>query len=162
MLSSSNVVYHYECPGCMKSYIGKTESTLFNRTKEHGWSDKKSAIFKHFDQCSAWKEIVDLFEIDGEEIDPMQFQINSVRENTKIIRKSDNWLKLAFLESLAIKEHKPELNTGIRSCKELALFQLTDDVRRRMRRFDVRRTRRNPCSTILINGYPVLFYPVPR
>ena len=113
---------HYECPGCMKSYIGKTESTLFNRTKEHGWSDKKSAIFKHFDQCSAWKEIVDLFEIDGEEIDPMQFQISSVRENTKIIRKSDNWLKLAFLESLAIKEHKPELNTGIRSCKELALF----------------------------------------
>ena len=122
LLSSSKVVYHYECPGCMKSYIGKTESTLFNRTKEHGWSDKKSAIFKHFDQCSAWKEIVDLFEIDGEEIDPMQFQINSVRENTKIIRKSDNWLKLAFLESLAIKEHKPELNTGIRSCKELALF----------------------------------------
>ena len=122
MLSSSCVVYHYECPGCMKSYIGKTESTLFNRTKEHGWSDKKSAVFKHFEQCSAWKEIVDLFQIDGEEVDSMQFQINSVRENTKIIRKTDNWLKLAFLESLAIKEYKPELNKGIRSCKELALF----------------------------------------
>ena len=122
MLSSSCVVYHYECPGCMKSYIGKTESTLFNRTKEHGWSDKKSAVFKHFGQCSAWKEIVDLFQTGGEEVDSMQFQINSVRENTKIIRKADNWLKLAFLESLAIKEYKPELNKGIRSCKELALF----------------------------------------
>ena len=106
----------------MKSYIGKTESTLFNRTKEHGWSDKKSAVFKHFGQCSAWKEIVDLFQTGGEEVDSMQFQINSVRENTKIIRKADNWLKLAFLESLAIKEYKPEVNKGIRSCKELVLF----------------------------------------
>ena len=33
-----------------------------------------------------------------------------------------NWLKLAFLESLAIKEHSPELNSGIKSCKDLSLF----------------------------------------
>ena len=122
ILSSSNVVYNYECPGCMKSYIGKTESTLFNRTKEHGWSDKKSAIFRHLEQCSGWKEIVDLFQIDGGEVDIMRFQINSVRQNKKILRRSDNWLKLAFQEALAIKEHRPQLNTGIRSCKELALF----------------------------------------
>ena len=122
LLSSSNIVYHYECPGCMKSYVGKTESTLFNRTKEHGWTDKKSAIFKHFEHCSAWKEIVDLFQTGGVEVDPMEFQVNAVRENTKIIRKTDNWLKLAFLESLAIKEYQPELNKGLRSCKELALF----------------------------------------
>ena len=100
----------------------KPNICIFNRTKEHGWSDKKSAVFKHFEQCSAWKEIVDLFQTGGEEVDSMQFQINSVRENTKIIRKADNWLKLAFQEALAIKEYRPELNTGIRSCKELALF----------------------------------------
>ena len=122
ILSSSNIVYHYECPGCTKSYVGKTESTLFNRTKEHGWTDKKSAIFKHFEHCSAWKEIVDLFQTGGVEVDPMEFQVNAVRENTKVIRKTDNWLKLAFLESLAIKEYQPELNKGLRSCKELALF----------------------------------------
>lgn len=122
LLSSSNVVYHFQCPGCTKSYIGKTESTLFNRTKEHGWSDKKSAVFRHFEQCSAWNEIIDLFRVDGGDVDPMRFQINSVRENTKIIRKADNWLKLAFQEALAIKEYRPEINTGIRSCKELALF----------------------------------------
>ena len=46
----------------------------------------------------------DHFQTGGEEVDSMKFQINSVRENTKIIRKADNWLKLAFLESLAIKE----------------------------------------------------------
>ena len=56
----------------------------------------------------------------GVEVDMMQFNVNAVRENTKIIRKSDNWLKLAFLESLAaIKEYKPDLNTGIKSCKDL-------------------------------------------
>ena len=36
-LSNSNLVYKFSCPACAKSYIGKTESTLFNRTKEHGW-----------------------------------------------------------------------------------------------------------------------------
>ena len=122
LLSNSNVVYHYECPGCKKSYIGKTETTLFNRTKEHAWSDKRSAVFRHFEQCSAWQEIIDLFQINSEEVDKMRFQINSVRENTKILRKSDNWLKLAFQEALAIKEFRPELNTGVRSCKDLALF----------------------------------------
>ena len=122
LLSSSSVIYQYHCPGCSHSYIGKTESTLFNRTKEHGWTDKKSAIFKHFDHCSAWKEIVDFFQTDDFEVDTMQFQVNAVRDNIKIIRKAKNWLPLAFLESLAIKEYKPELNKGIRSCKELALF----------------------------------------
>ena len=121
-LSNSNVVYHFECPGCMKSYIGKTETTLFNRTKEHGWRDKNSAIWKHFEQCSGWKEIVNFFRTDGGEVDMMELRVNAVRENTKVIRKSDNWLKLAFLEALAIKEYSPELNTGVRSCKDLALF----------------------------------------
>ena len=106
----------------MKSYIGKTESTLFNRTKEHGWSDKQTAVNRHFQQCSSWKEIVGFFKTDGGEVDPMQFQINAVRENTQILQKTDNWLKLAFLESLAIKDYEPELNNGIKSCKDLALF----------------------------------------
>ena len=32
-LSKSNVVYQFSCPGCESSYIGKTERTLFKRTK---------------------------------------------------------------------------------------------------------------------------------
>ena len=59
--------------------------------------------------------IVDLFEIDGGQVDVKELQIHHVRENTKIIKRATNW-------SLAIKEHKPELNTGVRSCKDLALF----------------------------------------
>ena len=60
--------------------------------------------------------------MDGQEIDQISFQINAVRENTKIIKKTDNWLKLVFLESVMIKERKPELNKGLKSCKDLALF----------------------------------------
>ena len=121
-LSNSFVIYNYTCPGCRKSYIGKTETTLFNRTKEHGWTQKDSAVHTHFSNCQAWKEIVGMFEMLDDNIDQMKFQINAVRDNTEVIRRSDNWLKLAFLESLAIKEHKPELNKGLKSCKDLSLF----------------------------------------
>ena len=34
-LSKSKVVYQFSCPGCESSYIGKSEQTLFERTKEH-------------------------------------------------------------------------------------------------------------------------------
>ena len=63
-----------------------------------------------------------MFQLEGEEIDQMLFQINAVRHNTKIIGRSKNWLTLAFRESLAIKHLKPELNKGLISCKELRLF----------------------------------------
>ena len=114
LLSNSGVIYRYSCPGCNSAYIGKTENTMFNRTKQHGWTQPESAIRKHFDQCHSWKEIVGVFQMDGLEIDRMKFQVNCVRENTEIINRSDNWLKLSFLESLAIKEQKPELNRGLK------------------------------------------------
>ena len=122
LLSNSGIIYKYTCPGCNCSYIGKTENTLFNRTKEHGWRQKDSAIRKHFTSCEAWKDIVQVFQMGGQEIDTMQFQINCVRDNIEIINRSDNWLKLSFLESLAIKEQRPELNRGLKSCKDLSLF----------------------------------------
>ena len=121
-LSNSNVIYEYTCPGCSKKYIGKTESTLFNRTKEHGWKQKDSSVHKHLQTCSHWNHIRDMFQIFGEDVDAMQFQVNAVRTNTKIIGRSRNWLQLAFLEALAIKEFKPELNKGLKSCKDLSLF----------------------------------------
>ena len=121
-LSNSGVIYQYTCPGCAKTYIGKTDNTLFNRTKQHGWSQKDSAISKHFHECNGWKEVVGLFQMGGETVDAMQFQVNAVRENTKVIDSSTNWLALSFKESLSIKDRKPELNRGLKSCKELSLF----------------------------------------
>ena len=122
-LSCSGLVYSFSCPGCAKSYIGKTDSTLFNRTKQHGWTDKDSAISKHFRACQGWEEIVGMLSIEGEEADHRNLQINTVRDNTRILKRSEIWLKLAFLEALAIKENSPELNSGIRSCKDLVLFR---------------------------------------
>ena len=122
LLSNSGLVYRFKCPGCAETYIGKTESTLFNRSKQHGWTDKKSAVYKHLEECPHWNEIVDMLRLNDVELDHMNLQINTVRDNTQIIRRSDNWLKLAFLEALAIKEYKPKLNCGIRSCKDLILF----------------------------------------
>ena len=121
-LSNSGVIYEYTCPGCAKTYIGKTDNTLFNRTKQHGWSQKDSAINKHFHECNGWKHLVDVFQMCGDAVDSMQFQVNAVRENTKVIDSSTNWLALSFKESLSIKDRKPELNRGLKSCKELSLF----------------------------------------
>ena len=50
ILSKSNVVYQFSCPGCESSYIGKTEQTLFERTKEQV-TRADSVIKEHFDNC---------------------------------------------------------------------------------------------------------------
>ena len=52
-LSNSGVIYRYTCPGCNSAYVGKTDNTMFNRTKQHGWTQPDSAIRKHFDHCEA-------------------------------------------------------------------------------------------------------------
>ena len=58
--------------------------------------------------------------IDGVEVDSRIFQVNAVHKNTKILRRSDNCLQLAFLpRKLAINEFSPELQSRIR-CKDLA------------------------------------------
>ena len=121
-LSNSFIVYEYTCPGCSEKYIGKTESTLFNRTKQHGWTQKDSAVCKHFDKCDGWAHIKGILELDGELVDPMQLQTNIVRQNTKIIGRADDWRVLAFKESLKIKDKRPSLNHGVKATKDLCLF----------------------------------------
>ena len=43
--NNSYVVYHFNCPGCCASYIGKTRRTLHERCFEHAWSDKVQLEF---------------------------------------------------------------------------------------------------------------------
>ena len=73
-------------------------------------------------ECNGWHHITKMFECMGKGVDQKELQINNVRQNIKILWRSDNWLKLAFLESLATKEHRPALDTGIKAPKELSLF----------------------------------------
>ena len=122
-LSSSSVIYQYSCPGCGESYVGKTCNTLFNRTAQHGWTQKDSSVRKHFDSCSHWKELVSFLKIGGGvEVDTKELQIQAVRENTIVVGKAKHPLSLAFREALEIKKRNPELNKGLKSCKDLALF----------------------------------------
>ena len=52
-LSQNNVVYQITCPGCAKSYIGKTNHCLQKHLLEH-------AVAQHFLQCDNAHFIVDL------------------------------------------------------------------------------------------------------
>ena len=122
LLSKSCCVYRYTCPGCNAEYIGKTETTLFKRTQQHAWEQKDSSIFKHFNDCHGYQHILDMFTLDNYKLNTKEFQINIVRQNIDTLHISDNWLNLAFLESLAIKDHNPILNVGIKAAKELQLF----------------------------------------
>ena len=85
---------------------------------------QNTAVLGDFKECNGWHHINKMFECMGKEVDQKEIQINNVRRNVKILHRSDNWLKLAFLESLAIKEHIPPLNTGIKATKEFVLKHL--------------------------------------
>ena len=63
-----------------------------------------------------------MFKINEYEIDIKEFQINAVRENSKILHQCDNWLQLCFLESLYINEYRPSLNDGIKATREPQLY----------------------------------------
>ena len=121
-LSKSCLVYRYVCPGCSKSYIGKTECTLYSRSEQRGWKQKDSAIYHHFSDCPGLDHIRDLLQLGLNDFDRKEFQISVVRENLDILHRSNNWLNLLFMESLAIKEHEPELNSGISASRKLQLF----------------------------------------
>ena len=63
-----------------------------------------------------------MFRTNNFEVDTKEFQINTVRNHLTVLHNSDNWLTLAFLESLTIKELNPQLNDGIKATKAPQLF----------------------------------------
>ena len=56
---------------------------IHNIIKEHNLNEKDIAIFQHFYECEAWKDIADLFQIYGYQIDERQSRINCVRDNIR-------------------------------------------------------------------------------
>ena len=119
-LSKSAVVYQFRCPGCQSCYIGKTDRTLFERTREHCFKD--SAIASHIDECTHFKHIIDIHNIHNDDVIEKEFILNQIRTNTNIIDQSENWNILLYKEALHIKERKPSLNTGVRASREMLLF----------------------------------------
>ena len=130
-LSQSNVIYEFICPGCNSSYIGKTNRTLLVRTQEHALTDKESAIYKHLHDCDNIKHIQDLYNLPdiftNENNSPStvmnkEFLTQTVRDNTNIIDRDDNWNLLLYKEAYHIKRLTPFLNNGLKASRELRLF----------------------------------------
>ena len=125
VMNQSFVVYKFMCPGCSSTYIGKTERTLHERTIEHAWNDNNSAIKNHVMNCEGVQFINNLMSIDSppQSNDSIRdSQLNLVRENIKVIDRSNNWNILLFKESLAINNCSPLLNHGLKASKDLQLF----------------------------------------
>ena len=120
----ANVVYHFTCPGCSKSYVGKTDRNLVTRLTEHAnGKGEDSAISFHLkNKCPAYSDMTSLFSILNSDFNPKQYMYNTIIDNTSILDRESNWLRLLYLESYYIKLLKPSLNTGARASKELQLF----------------------------------------
>ena len=73
-------------------------------------------------RCQGYHHIVGLHKINNVLFNDMEFQLNIVRDNTRILGKADDWLKLLFMEALFIKELNPSLNDGLKASKNLKLF----------------------------------------
>ena len=94
----SRIVYKYSCGDCGATYVGKSQRHLHTRIAEHkGLSIRTgqplakpsfSNIRNHAWQCNH----------------------RIVKDNFKIITRSENNQDLHILESLAINQHKPNLN----------------------------------------------------
>ena len=108
-LSKSNVVYQFSCPGCESSYIGKTDRTLFERTKEHV---TRANVKNQF-------SINNLIPND---VNTHEFRLNLVLQNTRITDESNNWNVLLFKEAYHIKGKCPVLNNGVKASREMQLF----------------------------------------
>ena len=132
-LSKSNVVYEIVCPGCGANYIGKTERTVNERTKEHATSDDESAVRDHIRNCCHFHHIHNILSMsdhlfdDHLNIDPQpsfrQFSIQSIQDAVKILDNDQNWNRLLYKEALYIERNNPVLNRGLKASRQLKLFK---------------------------------------
>ena len=89
-LAHSYIVYKFCCPGCSKSYTGKTERTFLERINEHAFKDKNSVAYNHISNCDGVKYLVDLLNIDQvqterHKFDTKIYSVTTVKENISII-----------------------------------------------------------------------------
>ena len=113
-------------------WSGCSESTLLNRAKQHTWTQKNSAIYKHFGQYQGWDH-KSIFQCDGKMVDRMHLQMNTVRENTRIIAKADHWQVLAFKEPLKIKDKRPSLNNGVKAARLMPVLTIRRQITEEMK-----------------------------
>jgi predicted RNA-binding Zn-ribbon protein involved in translation (DUF1610 family) len=119
----SSVVYKFSCPGCGKTYIGKTDRCLYTRLNEHAITDKNSEIYKHINTCEQFNYLTNLLQLNIDEPNTDQFNLTAfLLNNCNIIDRAKHWSNLLFKEALAIHRQKPELNHGTKASRELSVF----------------------------------------
>ena len=132
LLNKSNVVYEVKCPACSANYVGKTDRTLFERTKEHAWDSKDSPVRQHLSNCQHFHHLYGILslgnglfndDVPTNESSFREFSINSVRNNVKILDYDRNWNNLLYKEALYIERLNPNLNSGLQASRKLNLFK---------------------------------------
>ena len=103
VLSNSFVVYDFSCPRCGANYICKTERTLCERTVEHVWTAKNSAVYKHLGHWTGVQHLLDIVSLhsllfrssapiqNSDKFDLRITRINLIKDNTEIIDRHTNW-----------------------------------------------------------------------
>ena len=126
-LALSFIVYKFCCPGCFKSYIGKTERIFFERINKHAFKDKNSVVYNHIKNSDGVKYLADLLNIDQvqtkhDKFDKKIYSVTTAKENINIIYRARRWDILLYKEAIHIKDKNPTLNNGLKASKELELF----------------------------------------
>ena len=115
IIFDASMVHHIEYPGCGKVYVGKTNCCLGKRLDEHGTREDQP-MHIHLNNCEEFKYMVNLLNLP--DIDTMSRNdvkchiLNAVRENSKALMSSDDWLTLAYMEPLLAKKHNATINHG--------------------------------------------------
>ena len=125
MDQSNNVVYHIKCPGCGEVYVGKTSCCLGKRLDEHG-TRQDQPMHIHLSKCEEFQYLVNLLnlpDIDRRSRKGVNNHIlNAVRENSKVLISSEDWLTLAYMEPFLAKKYNATINHGAKAMRSLNLF----------------------------------------
>ena len=102
---TTDFVYGYKCKKyrrCKNNYVGETACRKQKRIKEHGETDKESAVYKHSIKSKHAK---------------------AKEENFTILAKNyPHWRRRKICEAMYIRDMKPKLNKQVESHK-LVLFK---------------------------------------
>ena len=123
----NNVIYSIECPGCGETYVGKTSCCFGKRMEEQG-TRPDQPMYQHLHSCEGFQYLLGLLNLPNMTtstnvpISEDSHIYQAVKEHSKVLTTSNDWLTLAFLEPLLAKKHNAKLNNGEKNMKSLCLF----------------------------------------
>ena len=109
LLSQSSVFYKFNFPFCNASYIGKAEHSLWEKAKEHAYSNgtktDQNAVYQYLSSYEHYNHLVDLFRLQNDILNLKKLNVQQIRDNTTIINRAENGNISLFKEGYIIKTH---------------------------------------------------------